>query len=97
MSCGNKPGSNRKRRPKRTPGERYTVNSYRQAVRKVCEKAGIPPWSPGRLRHNAGTDIRREAGIEMARIILGHRSAVTSEIYAEADKEKAAALVARIG
>ena len=33
----------------------------------------------------------------MARIILGHSDMKTTEIYAEADREKAMGVVARIG
>jgi integrase len=31
-------------------------------------------WPPHQLRHNAGTNIRREFGVEAARVILGHCS-----------------------
>ena len=54
-------------------------------------------WTPHQLRHAAGTAIRREHGIELARIILGHSSAFTTEIYAEADRQEAREVVARIG
>jgi integrase len=39
LSCGNIPGSNIKRRPKRTAGAKYTTNSYRQAIHRACDKA----------------------------------------------------------
>ena len=39
LSCGNTPGSNRKRRPKREPGDCYTNNSYRRAIDRACELA----------------------------------------------------------
>jgi integrase len=54
-------------------------------------------WHPHQLRHNAATHLRREFGIEVARIILGHRSAVTTEIYAELDEEKAEAAIQKAG
>jgi len=54
-------------------------------------------WSPNRLRHNFGTAARRHAGIEAARVTLGHSSAAVSEIYAERDLELARSVVARIG
>ena len=54
-------------------------------------------WSPNQLRHTAATRIRSAFGIEMARIILGHSSAVTSEIYAEIDREKAREVMAKLG
>lgn len=37
-SCGNRPGSNRKRKPKRSAGECYTTASYRRAIHRACDK-----------------------------------------------------------
>ena len=54
-------------------------------------------WHPNQLRHTAATRIRAAYGIELARIILGHSSAVTSEIYAEIDREKAKEVMGRMG
>lgn len=54
-------------------------------------------WHPNQLRHTAATAIRREHGIEAARVILGHSKLTTTEIYAEADQVKAAEVMARIG
>ena len=45
LSCGNCPGSNRRRRPKRKPSDRYTNNSYRRAIHRACDLA-FPPPSP---------------------------------------------------
>ena len=87
----------RKVKPKKTPGERYTVCSYGYAIRKGCLKADIPNWHPNQLRHRAGTELRRQFGIEMTRTVLGHSSAVTSEIYAEQDQERAREIAGRVG
>ena len=38
-NCGNRPGSNRKRKPKRTAGECYTTASYRRSIHRACDKA----------------------------------------------------------
>ena len=54
-------------------------------------------WHPHRLRHNAATLLRRQYGIEAARLILGHRSAAVTEIYAEMDASKAEAIMAEVG
>lgn len=43
LSCGNRPGSNRRAHPKKKAGERYTTNTYRDAVRRACERAFPPP------------------------------------------------------
>jgi integrase len=57
----------------------------------------VPHWHPHQLRHNAATALRREHGIEVARIILGHRSAAITEVYAEVDHTRAIDVMARIG
>ncbi|MCZ6573134.1 MAG: site-specific integrase [Planctomycetota bacterium] len=75
----------------------YTVNSYRRAVTRACKKAGIPTWTPHQLRHNAATRIRRDHGIEAARVIQGHRSTDVTEIYAEKDWKQAREIMARVG
>jgi integrase len=41
-SCGNRPGTNRKLKLKRRPGEKYTVDSYRRAIHRACDKAFVP-------------------------------------------------------
>jgi hypothetical protein len=46
-------------------------------------------WHPHQLRHNGGTVLRKEYGIEVARIILGHATMSATMLYAEADLEKA--------
>jgi integrase len=54
-------------------------------------------WHPHQLRHTAATRLRREYGIEAARIILGHQSAAITQIYAEADLEKATKIMGEVG
>lgn len=87
----------RKHSPIKRPGEFYSTTSYRLGVRVACKKAAVPVWHPNQLRHNAATRLRREHGIDMARIILGHSDMKTTEIYAEADRDKAMAVVGKIG
>jgi integrase len=75
----------------------YTPAAYCIAIHRACKKAGVEQWSPNQLRHAAATRIRRDYGLELSRIILGHQSAVTTEVYAEADREKAAEVIRRVG
>jgi integrase len=75
----------------------YGVASYRRAITRACDKAGVPHWTPHRLRHSAATRFRREFGIETTRMILGHRSSVITEIYAEPDWQKATEAMRRVG
>ena len=87
----------RKRHPKREPRDRYDAHSYYYAIRRACAKAGVPPWHPNRLRHTAATWLRKEFGIDVARVILGHRTAQVTEVYAELDRQRAIDIMAQVG
>lgn len=67
------------------------------AVDEIEASVYVPAWGPNRLRHNAATELRKEFGIELARIVLGHSTAFTTEIYAEADRVQAMDAVLRVG
>lgn len=83
--------------PKRTKRDHYDTASYRRAVKRLCDIANVERWHPNQLRHNAATRFRKKYGIELARILLGHRKLTTTEIYAEADWAKARKVAGRIG
>jgi len=87
----------KKARPKRKPGVRYTSRTYHTAIARGCNKGNQPHWHANQLRHTAGTIVRREADIDSARVILGHSSPDTTEIYAELDLNKAAQIMERLG
>jgi integrase len=87
----------RKRRPKRTPQECYTVASYRRVIERGCAKAEVPAWHPHQLRHTFATIVRREFGLDAARAVLGHRSPIVTEVYAELDQMKAAEVLRKLG
>lgn len=97
LSCGNRPGTNKKVKPRRTPGEKYDRNSYGRAIRRAAEKAGVGQWSPHRLRHTFATEVRKSFGLEAVQVCLGHSKATVSEIYAERDFAKAANVARQIG
>lgn len=135
LSCGNKPGTNRKCNPLRKPGNRYGTSAYAFAIKRACEAAFAMPadlkerperdespeamakwkeamakwkqarkawraenvWSPNRLRHLAGTRLRREYGIEGAQVMLGHARVETTQIYAEKNSDAARKIAASIG
>jgi integrase len=76
----------------RTPrafADRYDVAAYRRAIQRACGRAGVPEWHPNQLRHNAATALRREHGLDVARVVLGHAKSATTEAYAEIDQAKA--------
>lgn len=83
--------------PKRAKRDRYDTASYRRAVQRACKKANVAVWSPNQLRHTAATRLRRKYGIEVARIVLGHSTLVTTLVYAEADVRKAMEVMAEMG
>ena len=113
LSYGNRPGTNRKRRPKKRPGERYDTASYRRAVSYACRRAFPVPdcldpadsrawrrshkWHPHQLRHNAATRIRREFGLDVAQVVLGHKTLAVTQVYAERDVESARQAIGAAG
>ena len=105
LSYGNRPGTNRKRRPKKKPGDCYDTNAYRRAIHRAVDRANrereksdqFPKWSPNRLRHTAATEIRRVFGLEAAQVALGHSQADVTQIYAEKDLTLAAEVARKIG
>ena len=62
-----------------------------------CQSGAIPHWHPHHLRHAKATEIRREYGLDVARVVLGHRNPQITELYAEIDTAKAAAVMERLG
>jgi len=113
LSCGNRPGTNRKRRPKKQAGDRYDTNSYRRAIHRAVDLANrartkmaaadgtepelLPRWSPNRLRHSAATAIRKQFGLEAAQVTLGHAQADVTQVYAERDLSLAVEVMRKIG
>jgi integrase len=64
------------------------LNEWRKAHR----------FNPHQLRHSAGTQIRRDFGLEAAQLALGHASAnVTDAVYAERDHGKVIEVMRSIG
>jgi integrase len=83
--------------PERVFNDRYSVMTYGRAIARGCELAEIERWTANQLRHTAATRIRKEYGIEAARVLLGHSSITTTEIYAEADRESMLKLMEQSG
>ena len=103
----------KKKSPKKGPGDRYSVRSYSQAVAKGCMKADaaaheeddtlaaetviVPQFHPHQIRHTTANRLRREFGLDTARVVLGHKSAQITEVYAALDNSKAAEVMAKLG
>jgi integrase len=75
----------------------YSVDSYRRAIQRACVNANIPAWAPHRLRHTTATNIREDYGLEAAQVYLGHASCDVTQVYAEADQQKAIQIAKKIG
>ena len=82
---------------KRKLATHYNKDSYRRAIQRGCDKAGVSHWSPNRLRHTAGTEVRKVFGLEAAQCVLGHSRADVTQIYAERDLQKAREVAKAIG
>ena len=86
-----------KAKPRRKPGQRYTTKSYFYAVRRGCQKAGVPLWSPNQLRHSAATEVSHRFGLVAAATVLGHSKPDTTLLYAERDYSLAEKIMKDIG
>jgi integrase len=78
-------------------GGPYHIHSYRDAIHRGCDRAGIDRWNPNQLRHALASEIRREAGLEAAQVILGHANADVTQVYAERDESLARRTILRFG
>ena len=85
------------RATERRMGDHYTTGSYRRAIARACDEAGIDGWTPHRLRHTAATAIRKRFGLEAAQVMLGHAQADVTQVYAEVNRDRAFEVAAQIG
>lgn len=85
--------------PSRYDPERdfYCVGSYRRAIHRACDRAGIPRWSPNRLRHAAATEISKTFSDEGARDVLGHAKIDVTMNYIQRNRERIREIMMRIG
>jgi integrase len=79
------------------PRDHYRESSYRNVIRRACQRLQIPTWFPNQLRHNAGTRVRQRFGLEASRAVLGHESVDTTMIYAEKDQNEAKRVMREVG
>jgi len=87
----------RKTSPNWQRGRRYTTASFRRAIHRATEAAGVKQWSPNQLRHLRATEVRSQFGLDHAQAVLGHATADTTQIHAELSREKAAVVAREIG
>ncbi|MEM1213932.1 MAG: tyrosine-type recombinase/integrase [Planctomycetota bacterium] len=63
----------------------WTPNSYRTKLIRICERHGIPEWTPHDLRRSFATRMEAAYGVQVAQLLLGHSSPRTTEGYVERD------------
>ena len=81
IGYGNRRGTNRKEHPMLRPGKMYTSLTLNGALKRACKRVGVKRFTPYDLRRSAATRIRSELGKEAAKLLLGHVSTDTTEIY----------------
>jgi integrase len=95
----------RKNTPRKKPGWAYAVTTYARAIAKAIERHNkgkpetdrIPHWHPHQLRHLRALELKRAAGLDVARAVLGHQSVCQTEDYAGLDIAAAVEVMAKIG
>ncbi len=87
----------------RLPAELTTIPKDETDEQRTARLAQIDEWRkahrwhPHQLRHTAATRLRKQYGLEVARIVLGHHSPAVTELYAEADRKRALQVAAEVG
>lgn len=74
----------------------YTDQTYAQAVRRACGKAGVKILPYGG-RHAAKRRIAKAAGVEAARTVLGHKNIETTSLYGGLDIDLASETMKECG
>ncbi len=74
---------------RRRPGEGYTPCSYRRAITRALEQAGLEHWHPHLLRHARGTELAGNGGLHLAQAALGHADQRMAQHYAHLHRQTA--------
>lgn len=81
-----------------TKGRAYNRNSLGLAIRRACKRAGVANYHAYALRHAYRVRVTREASMDAARVLLGHRSVETTARYGVgADHELAQQAARKVG
>jgi integrase/recombinase XerD len=72
----------------RAPHRALTPSAVAQIVLRACQRAGLAPVHPHRLRHTAACQmLRAGASLQEVGQVLRHRRAETTAIYAKVDRQ----------
>lgn len=80
-----------------TKNEAFRSIVYGRAIKEHNKANNIAHWMPNQIRHAAATMLVAEFGWQAARLILGHRTFDTTQIYAAENFEKVAEIIGKIG
>lgn len=68
----------------------YSIESYSQAIKRVCESFGLTVWQPRQLRKTIAQQVDDLLGIEHSAALAGHSGIeITRRVYAKSQLEKA--------
>ena len=73
--------------------ELYRDSSYRRAITRACEKAGIPPWTPHQVRKLVCHEIGNRWGTDGIRAVIGHADSRMADYYSPDRCEAGLAIV----
>ena len=86
-----------RRRKMIRPGEHYRVSSYRNVIRRACERLRCPSGPPTSFATTPALASAERFGLEASRTVLGHETVDTTLIYAEKDREEAKRVMREVG
>lgn len=79
-------------------GKPFSTKNYRKAVLAACDRAGVPAFSPQRVRHTALTAAEEAFGsIDYAQAMGGHTRPDVTRRYARGQDRLAREAAARLG
>lgn len=77
--------------------DHYSVSSVRCAIKRAMKRGNVQEWTTNQLRHTAGTVVREQFDLDAAQAILGHKTAVATQIYASVRQRRADEVALLIG
>lgn len=113
QSCGNGHDSEKLQTYIQKLADQYSPGAYRRAIKRALQIVLPDPeelegeerrhwrkqnhWHPHQLRHTYATEIRRKFGIEACQVLLGHKRADVTQIYAERDLSTGIRVASEVG
>jgi len=82
--------------PMISPGDRYKPSALYTAVRRACRRAGVERFTPYDLRRTAAARVRSKLSKDDAKLLLGHVSTDTTEIYLLDEAQEAIKMAKRL-